>query len=317
MVSRPGFFNLFPNILLSLWIAGSLVGCTIMETKPDARRQVRDQKNLSTQGEKNSGPRKRVGVLPFLDFGQRPESLPSEAQIRFIEEMNKEGQLIGLLVNRSEMSHCPLHNEEYDLPSCAKDSQKLGYQALIEGKILDFRMKKSADAVGIIRNTAVTYEAVLRLRVYSVRGHKEVFNTDKTVTYTIEGRRIGERETGETVTVSPDMMEKIIVEGFLEYIPQIQNVLGRMNWEGRIAAIQGQKIYLNVGSLSGVQVGDLLRVFDEGPEIYDPEMGTAIGKAPGAVKGTLEVVSYFGHDGAVAIIHSGGGFKENDRVQLY
>jgi len=298
----------------------SLTGCALFESTEGgthSRREVRDRNQIG-EASQPQGPRKRLGVLPFLDFGARPEKLKNESQIRFIEELNRDTQLVGFLVDRKSMNNCPVQNEEYDLRACSRDSQKLGYQALVEGKILDFSIKRKADPVGVIRKVRTTFEAVLRLRVYSVRGQKEIFNTDKTVTYSLDSTRIGERATAdELLENNPQLVEKIIVDGFLEFIPQIQKVLGKMSWEGRIAAIQGQKIYLNVGSVSGLQIGDLVRVYQEGSEIYDPEMGTAIGKAPGAVKGTLEVVSFFGHDGAVAVVHSGGGFKENDRIELY
>lgn len=308
------------KLALLLSVVLGLSGCALLEPNQgssQARREVRDRNQIG-EGASTQGPRKKLGVLPFLDFGSRPENLKNESQIRFIEEMNQQGPLVGFLVDRSSMSSCPVQNEEYDLRACSRDSQKLGYQALVEGKILDFNIKRKADPVGVIRKVRTTFEAVLRMRVYSVRGQKEIFNTDKTVTYSLDSTRIGERATAdELLENNPQLVEKIVVDGFLEYIPQIQKIMGKMNWEGRIAAIQGQKIYLNVGNVSGLQIGDLVRVYEDGSEIYDPEMGTAIGKAPGAVKGTLEVVSFFGHDGSVAIVHSGGGFKENDRIELY
>ena len=103
----------------------------------------------------------------------------------------------------------------------------------------------------------------------------------------------------------------------MEFTPQIISSLGKISWEGRIAAISGDRIYLNVGRISGLEVGDLLKVSDEGDDIYDPESGGHIGKVPGRMKGTLEVISYFGNDGAIAVIHSGSGFKENDKIELY
>lgn len=295
-----------------------LSGCTLIQPRNSTpQREVRDQ-TVANQALTEGSPRKRVGVLPFLDFGNRPDSLKQQSQVRFIEEANRQGQLLAFLVNRSDLSSCPISNEEYDLKNCARDSQKFGYQALIEGKILDFKVKRSADTVGLIRKLKTTFEAILRVRVYSVRGQKELFNTVKTVTYNLDDVRVAERVTSDQfIETHPELVEQVIVDGFLEFIPQIQKPLGKMNWEGRVASIQGDRIYLNVGSLSGVQVGDILRVYEDGSEIYDPEMGTAIGKAPGRVKGTLEVISFFGNDGSVAVIHSGGGFRENDRIELY
>lgn len=308
----------FVSILSLLTTISLISACSVLNPIRSApQRETRDQSyNAPSPTEK--GPKKRIGILPFLDFSDRPEALRQQSQIRFVEEMNREGQMVGFLINRSDLSNCPIANEEYDLKTCARDSQKLGYQVLLEGKIVDFKIKRTADKVGLIRKMRTTFEAVLKMRMLSVRSQKEIFNTVKTVTYSLDDVRVGERVTADQfIESNPELVEKVIVEGFLEFIPQISQPLGKMNWEGRVAAVQGDKIYLNVGSVSGVQIGDLLRVYEDGSEIFDPELGTAIGKAPGRVKGTLEVVSFFGHDGSVAIIHSGGGFKENDRIELY
>lgn len=305
--------------LVGALVLGTLVtACTLLEpTRSQLKKESRDQ-SYSNSGSSDNSPKKRVGILPFLDFSSRPHSLKQQAQIRFVEELNREGQMVGFLMDTTALSTCPLRNEEYDLKACSLDSQKLGYQALIEAKIIDFKIKKTADTVGVIRKLRTTFEAHLKMRVLSVRSQKEIFNTIKTVTYSLDDIRVAERVTADQfIESNPELVEKVIVDGFLEFLPQITKPLGKMNWEGRVAAIQGEKIYINVGSMSGIQVGDLLRVFEEGTEVFDPELGTSIGKAPGRVKGTLEVVSFFGHDGSVAIIHSGGGFKENDRIELY
>ncbi len=308
------------NFIFSLTTFILLVtsACSLLEpTRSTPQRETRDQSTHGV-GSGEKGPKKRLGILPFLDLSSRPESLKQQSQIRFVEELNREGQFSGFLINPSDLQSCPVLNQEYDLKNCSRDSQKLGYQALVEGKIVDFKIKRTADSVGVIRKLRTTFEATLKLRVFAVRGQKEVFNTVKTVTYSLDDVRIAERTTADQfIENNPELVEKVIIEGFLEYIPQISKPLGKMNWEGRVAAIQGEKIYINVGSLSGLQVGDLLRVYEEGSEIYDPELGTAIGKAPGRIKGTLEVVSFFGHDGSVAIVHSGSGFKENDRIEIY
>ena len=34
------------------------------------------------------------------------------------------------------------------------------------------------------------------------------------------------------------------------------------------------------------------------------------------MKGTVEIISYFGNDGAVTSVHSGSGFKESDLVEF-
>jgi hypothetical protein len=51
--------------------------------------------------------------------------------------------------------------------------------------------------------------------------------------------------------------------------------------------------------------------------VFDPETGALIGISKGEVKGTLEITDYFGPDGAISILHSGGSVTEGDFVQLY
>jgi len=302
-------------LLLSLVLLN--VSCVMNSGGVTSARKVKDENKL-VQNDSQSGPKKRLAVLPFLDKPTFPEDLKQESQIRFIEEINRAGQMKAYLVSRDDLKNCPIVNEEHDFKLCALEAQRLGHHILVEGRILNIEIKRGADPVGVVKKVKTTFVATLRLRLFSVRGMKEIFNTDKTVTYIMEDTRIGTRTTSvPDYQNNPELIQKLIVDGFLEYLPQIEKVLARVSWEGRIAAIQGQKYYLNVGSISGIQVGDLLKVFDEGPQIYDPEMGTAIGQAPGRVKGTLEVVSYFGQDGSIAILHSGGGFVENDRLEIY
>src|SRR5690606_25936568 len=82
-------------------------------------------------------------------------------------------------------------------------------------------------------------------------------------------------------------------------VPALMKIASRLNWTGRVAKIIGTKIYINAGRNSGIQMGDVLRVITEGNEIYDPETGALLGMSKGELKGLIEVVDYFGPDGAV------------------
>ena len=93
--------------------------------------------------------------------------------------------------------------------------------------------------------------------------------------------------------------------------------IDKLSWEGRVALVTGDRIYINAGRLSGIQMGDILKILEKGQEIFDPESGGFLGDSPGRMKGTIEIVSYFGKDGSIGVIHSGSGFKENDKAELY
>ncbi|QLY27378.1 hypothetical protein HW988_09345 [Bdellovibrio sp. KM01] len=296
-----------------------MVGCMTVDRAGGPRREVRDENQVTLKDE--SSPRKRLMVLPFLDVSdKRPQSFRDRARSAFITDLNRSGDLIALDSRELNLDLSKMMDPAggYKMTEVAKAASALGVSAVLEGRILDIRVQRKSDNVGVVRQLTTGFEVVAQVRVVTARGGKEIFNTVKTVTLKDQGIRVAERvETDKFLQNNPEMIEVIVKDAFLDFSPQVLAALDKISWEGRIAAIQGDRIYLNVGKISGLQMGDLLKVMEDGDDIYDPESGTHIGRAPGRLKGTLELISYFGTDGSIAIIHSGSGFKENDRVELY
>lgn len=296
-----------------------LSACTTLDrSKPATRRQVKD---VSYEARKeDASPRKRIMVLPFLDSSEsRPQEFRDRARTAFIADLNRSGDVIALDSRELNLDLSKMiQGGQYKMAEVAKAALAMGVNAVLEGKIQDIRIKRKADNVGVVRHLTTAFEVVAQVRVVTGRAGREVFNTVKTVTVEEQGVRVAERvETDKFLANNPEMIEVIVKDAFLDFTPQVLASLDKISWEGRIAAINGDRIYLNVGRISGLQVGDLLKVTEDGDDVYDPESGGHIGRVPGRLKGTLEVISYFGNDGAIAVIHSGAGFKENDRVELY
>lgn len=306
------------NLLLAVVVL-CLGACTTFDrTNPTLRREIKDVNYEARRDD--ATPRKRIMVLPFLDAGdKRPQELRDRARSAFIADLNRTGEVIALDSRELKVDLAKnMQNGQYKLQDIAKEAQALGVSTVLEGKIIDIRIKRKADNVGVVRHLTTAFEVVAQVRVVTGRAGREVFNTIKTVTVEEQGVRVGERvETDKFLANNPDMITVIVKDAFLDFTPQVLASLDKVTWEGRIAAINGDRIYLNVGRISGIQVGDLLKVTEDGDDIYDPESGGHIGRVPGRLKGTLEVISYFGNDGAIAVIHSGSGFRENDRVELY
>jgi hypothetical protein len=91
----------------------------------------------------------------------------------------------------------------------------------------------------------------------------------------------------------------------------------KLAWGGRVLKIEGGRIYINAGRKAGLAIGDTLRIVERSREIVDPQTGDFIGEAPGRLKGTLKLIQFFGTDGAVGVLQSGGGIQSGDRVELY
>ncbi len=306
------------SFLSFLSLSFLLVACATPQPGPTVRKEIKD---VSLQARKeDSSPRKRLMILPLLDDNEmRPQALRDSARDEFVRELNKSGDVIVLDSRELKIDFAnQLQKGEYKMEEIAKVAKDLGVSALLEAKIIDLKVKRSSDPVGVFRQMKTTFEAQVRMRIASARSGKELFNTLKTVTVEESNVRVGENTNSDQFfQANPQVLENLLKEAMLDFTPQILATLDKLSWEGRIAAISGDRVFLNVGRVSGLQVGDVLKVSDEGDEIYDPQSGNYIGKVPGRLKGTLEVVSYFGQDGAIAIIHSGAGFRENDRVELY
>jgi TolB-like protein len=295
-----------------------LMGCVTESSQPVIRKEIKD---VSQQARKeDSSPRKRLMILPFIDSSElRPQSLRDSARDEFVKELNKTGDVIVLDSKELKVDFSKnLQGGQYKLEEIAKVAKDMGVAALLEGKVIDLKVRRSSDPVGVFRQMKTIFEAQVRVRIASARSGKELFNTLKTVTVEESNVRVAENTNpNQFFQSNPEILENLLKEAFLDFTPQILITMDKMSWEGRIAALSGDRVFLNVGRISGLQVGDVLKVSDEGEEIYDPQSGNYIGKVPGRLKGTLEVVSYFGQDGSIAVVHSGAGFRENDRVELY
>ena len=91
------------------------------------------------------------------------------------------------------------------------------------------------------------------------------------------------------LTYRQDILRYSIKVAIRRFIPKIIDLGDKLDWTGRVAKILGNKIYLNAGRESGINIGDILKVITEGSEIYDPETGAMIGMSKGHVKGKLAV----------------------------
>lgn len=290
------------------------------------KRQVKDVDLKAKSNE--SGMKKRLVVLPFLDKNEAHQEVTRiKAKNSLIDELNKSDAVIALEANQLKKDitqYLKPDTYEYDLSKLAKDSQNDGISSLLEGKILEVRLNQENEAKSVAtktdnkKNQKVTFEAVVQVRIVNVRSGKETFHVVKTVSIVDENSNLIDRVNSDAFFAkNPEITTALLKDAFSDYSSQIVDLMGQTTWEGRIAAFKGDKIFLNVGRISGVQIGDILKVVEDGSEVYDPEIGYHIGKVNGQAKGTVEVVDFFGQDGAIGIIHSGAGFKENDRVELY
>lgn len=283
--------------------------------------QTVSTKNVPFYARSGNNLRKRILILPFLDEKKtRSQRVKKLARYTVVKELLKTKNFV--IVRNSDFprdfANFINNNEEYDLAEISKIAAGMGIAAIIEGKILEIQAKKVGDQVGLIRNVKAQISTNVRIRMVAARNGKVILNELRKATVESTATRVAEYSFSDRyLEEDPKLIQLSVAKAFKGSVRSVILAAEKISWKGRIALVSGDRIYINAGRLSGLQIGDILKVTELGTEVFDPETGTFIGNAPGRMKGTVEIVSYFGKDGAISIIHSGSGFQENDQVQLY
>jgi hypothetical protein len=297
----------------------SVAGCGSAKKKSEsAKVEIRD---VVVPPREEEAPKHRILVLPFLQERLNgSEAVAESARQAVVRELASTGQFV--MISLSDFPQDPKkfinEDQEYDLHQISRIASAMGVAAVIEGKILGMRARQVGDSVGLIRQAKAKVAAQVRIRMFAGKNGKEILNQTRSAETDATSTKVAARgEVAPGLSEDPELVRSAIRAAFVGAVPGIVRAVEKLSWEGRVAMVSGERVYINAGRLSGLQVGDILKVTEEGDDVYDPETGRFIGMAPGRLKGTVEVVSYFGKDGAVAVIHSGSGFQENDRVELY
>ncbi len=297
-----------------------IVQCALLETRNEKNSfELRDVPVQARGSEE--GLRSRILVLPFLsDEKMVSENTLEELRNTFTRELFRTKQFVVVSASdlNQDLKKMMTDKNEYDMQQIARLASGQGITAVIEGKILSIESRKMGDSVGLFRESKSKVNTDVRIRIFGGRSGREIFNEQKEASVEASSTQVAFRddENGQP-TQSGELIRQGLRKGFLSVLPNFARAMEKLSWEGRVAMISGERVFINAGRLSGLQMGDILKVTEEGDEVYDPETGRFIGVAPGRMKGTVEVIGYFGKDGAIAIIHSGSGFRENDRLELY
>jgi hypothetical protein len=203
------------------------------------------------------------------------------------------------------------------LVQLTKKAKLAGVNLVLFGRITKARVRQHTDEVGVMRDQKSFAETEVELRMFDIHSGKEIFVAKQNGNVDDKAFRFYLDDKGENLEYRKKLMRYSVQVAMKKFMPKIVELGNKLEWIGRIAKIIGTKIYVNAGRQSGIQVGDVLKVTTDGQEIYDPETGALIGYSEGDVKGTIEIIDYFGPDGAVAILHSGGSVTEGDFIELY
>jgi hypothetical protein len=210
-----------------------------------------------------------------------------------------------------------LQGDSIKVAQLIREGRRLGVSILIIGRIAEVKFRQRGDEVGLLRQTQSLAAVDVEVKVFDVEGGREISAIGKS----------GEASSSKMVAMEAGSIKdkdfraeltKLAVRNAMgSLVPDVLRSIEKMTWQGKIAKIVGNKIYLNAGRASGLVSGDILKVLTPGDDIYDPETGAYLGRTQGQLKGTLEVLDFMGEDAAITAVHTGGNFQETDHVRLY
>ncbi|MCK5882576.1 MAG: hypothetical protein KAG61_02720 [Bacteriovoracaceae bacterium] len=300
-----------------LLVGAFLASCAGKTVRRDPRSSYSQNKS---RAKSFSGIRKKVALLDFFNespYGGADLAVVASNELR--RELSRTGEFI---FDNAAKKTFGSSKEIYagggiKLVQVARRAKINGINFVIFGRIEEARVREKTDEVGIVRKTNSYTNSKIEIRIFDVNANKEIYTETVRGDADNKDYRLFNSTREDKLTFRRDLLRYGVKVAIRRSIPKIIKLSSRMDWMGRVARIIDNKIYINAGRTSGIQVGDILKVITEGQEIYDPETGALLGKSKGEVKGTIEVIDYFGPDGAICILHSGGTVQEGDFVQLY
>jgi curli biogenesis system outer membrane secretion channel CsgG len=287
---------------------------------PVTRRRPIAQATKVKNVSEYSPVRKKIALLAF--YNEAPtggEDLAVTATEEFRREMSRSREFI---FDSDSENLFGTSKEIYagggvKLTQLARKAKLSGVNIVIFGRVKDARVRQKSDEIGFVRKVKSMAETMVEIKVYDVFSNRELFSENVDGNISDENLRFYKSDSEENYSYRQDLLRYSVKVAVRKFVPRIVKLGSRLDWMGRVAKIIGTRIYINAGRTSGINLGDILKVVTEGQDIFDPESGAMIGLSQGQVKGTLEVVDYFGQDGAVCTLHSGGSVTEGDFIQLY
>jgi len=256
------------------------------------------------------GFKRKVAILDFENKTTYKEEKIGEAVAKKLSDKLEASQRV-ITVDKTVVSEM-LNREGFKPETLADPSamkrahQSLGIQAFVTGTVTDVSLLSSkASETSDEEVSFATSKVEIRLIDASTGnllktfiGRSPIFGTKET----------GEYSRSKAVLKAIEISLDDILEGFFRQ-------LDLLDWSTTIAKVEGDRLYVNAGRLSGLRIGDSLEVFEPGNEIIHPTTHLSLGWTTGQLKGAVRITELFGVDAAIGKVVQGQGFTTNDVVK--
>jgi curli biogenesis system outer membrane secretion channel CsgG len=273
---------------------------SIKENQATTVKETKRVKNNYT------GPKRRIGIVDFENkapYGQG--RLGNTATDILITELTKTGKFI--VVERDKINSLMAEQKfgesgAVDPNTAAKVGRILGLNAIVTGAVTGFGVDTTGSEYILTSSKKQTAKATVDIRVVDVEtGQILLADSGEGVATSSEHDVLGlGGRGGYDENLEGDALRAALVK----FVDNIVNQVNTKPWSCRVAAVEGDQVYLDAGQASGLGVGQKLTAYHTGKDIVSPTTGLVIGQTEDEIA-SLEVVRFFGDDGSIAKVTKG------------
>jgi curli biogenesis system outer membrane secretion channel CsgG len=216
-----------------------------------------------------------------------------------------------------------------DPSTAARIGKVLGVQLIVVGSVTEFGISEKGGRVpqiGVLKGLrgigakVTTGKSALTARLVDTTTAEILGAFDGSGSHTFAE---GEFAGGNIGTNwDSGMASKVLAQAVKKLAADIASKSGGMTastarggLEGKVAKVDGDGVYLNVGAAAGAKPGDKFELRRLGEAIVDPDSGESLGGEEEVV-GVVEIVKIIGEKLSQARKVQGGGFKVGDRAVM-
>src|SRR5690606_17233371 len=129
---------------------------------------------------------------------------------------------------------------KYDTDAITKQVASLGVIAIIEGRVIDIKVKRWGDEVGVIRNLKAEVEGTVGIRVIGVQSGREILNEVRTATSISKTTRVFQKGArASELMADPNLIKDSLTKGFEDMTLAITKAVDKITWKGKVALVSG------------------------------------------------------------------------------
>ncbi len=285
-------------------------GMTEEVTRKTATRPTMPQKKKTTYKMVfKKGIRKKVVVLSFIDKTDYKEEGWGKVVPQKIEELLEGSGKIRIVDEEEVESVVGTKNKKILLTpqNLIKIGQLFSVQAVIDGEVTGIYISKRRERSFDVLPVSIAL-ARIEIRIYDTLSGNLLRSFTETNSFFLT-EESGKFSDEKARLKAINLVVKKAAKDILSEIALIP-------WWSRVSGVSGNKVYINSGKLSGVEIGQILTVREKGKEVIDQATKKIMGVSFGKERAKIRVVDYLGVDGAVCEEISGDGIRTNDIVTL-